>query len=322
MGYRFTLEAANSVANLAEGKVMTCYKDIVSSEEDFFSFLDFVNTFEDYAYMKHPAFSMDMRRIIAKMSDSYWGNNNVLQSKQYNSELLDCLKMLSNVLKRCKIKSLLLPQVGKNEYKGDSNFILSEETMQILVDMHPENSCLILQPREVPHRNKISIFNAFPYFEVALRNIDLWPAVLLWDKNDFSFLPVKNIDELISIYQILNYEKNPLDFLNKEYGYKSSSNHYYFHLSDLHFGSNNVILAQRRLKKLVETHMRDIGHQDNIDVIVTGDMLDSPKESYHIMYKNFADDIEKMTGKPPMSIVGNHDVYSHGLARGNLGIFN
>lgn len=317
MGYRFTLEAANSVANLSEGKIITCYEDIMNSEEDFFSFLDFVNTFEDYAYMKHPSFSMDMQRIRRKMDNSYWrsgdGNNSKDEVNHYNSELLDCLEILSNILKRCKTKSLLLPSIGYNDYQHN-NFIMSEDTMHRLVDMHPGNSCLILQPRQAPHRNKISILNAFPHFEVALRNINLWPAVLLWDKNDFSFLPVKNLDELLNIYKVLKYEKNPLSLLNQKYGHRSSSNHIYFHLSDLHFGNNNLLIAQRRLKALVKKQMKDMDPYSNFDVIITGDMVDSPKESYYIMYKSFADEIEAMIGKPPISVVGNHDIYNYGLA--------
>ena len=33
MGYRFTLESANTVANLTFGKVMVCYRDIFSSSQ-------------------------------------------------------------------------------------------------------------------------------------------------------------------------------------------------------------------------------------------------------------------------------------------------
>lgn len=65
---------------------------------------------------------------------------------------------------------------------------------------------------------------------------------------------------------------------------------------------------------LVRKQLKDIGPNNNIDVIITGDMVDSPKESYYIMYKNFSDDIKTMTGKPPINILGNHDVYNHGLA--------
>jgi predicted phosphodiesterase len=260
---------------------------------------------------------MDMQRIRRKINASFlnngYSNDSKDKSKHYDSELLECLEILSNILKRCKIKSLLLPPLGDYDIKHN-DFIMSENTMHKLVDMHPWDSCLILQPRQAPQKNKISILNAFPYFEVALRNINLWPAVLLWDKNNYSFIPVEDFDELINIYQIIKYEKNPLMFLNQEYGHESCLNHIYFHLSDLHFGNNNLHLAQRRLKTLVKKQMKEIGPYNNFDVIITGDMVDSPKESYYIMYKNFADEIEAMIGRPPISVIGNHDIYNYGLA--------
>lgn len=43
MGYRFTLETANTVANLTFGKVMACYRDIYSSSECYEGFMQFLS---------------------------------------------------------------------------------------------------------------------------------------------------------------------------------------------------------------------------------------------------------------------------------------
>lgn len=90
--------------------------------------------------------------------------------------------------------------------------------------------------------------------------------------------------------------------------------HYYLHLSDLHFGDSNLFAAQKRLEVLVRKQLNDIGSQSDIDVIITGDMLESPKKSYYEMYKTFAEKIQTIIAKPPICIIGNHDVYNHGLA--------
>jgi len=39
MGYRFTLDTANTVANLTFGKVMACYRSLHESEEMFYGFM-------------------------------------------------------------------------------------------------------------------------------------------------------------------------------------------------------------------------------------------------------------------------------------------
>ena len=50
MGYRFTLESANTVANLTFGKVMSCYREIHSSEESYWGFRGFLDQFHENMY--------------------------------------------------------------------------------------------------------------------------------------------------------------------------------------------------------------------------------------------------------------------------------
>ena len=50
MGYRFTLESANIVANLTFGKVLSCYREIYSSNECFEEFIQFLDMFQQNLY--------------------------------------------------------------------------------------------------------------------------------------------------------------------------------------------------------------------------------------------------------------------------------
>ena len=50
MGYRLTLESANTVANLTFGKVMSCYRDIYSSVESYDGFMHFLDQFQYNMY--------------------------------------------------------------------------------------------------------------------------------------------------------------------------------------------------------------------------------------------------------------------------------
>ena len=50
MGYRFTLESANTVANLTFGKVMSCYRDIYSSVGSYEGFMHFLDQFQYNMY--------------------------------------------------------------------------------------------------------------------------------------------------------------------------------------------------------------------------------------------------------------------------------
>ena len=51
-----------------------------------------------------------------------------------------------------------------------------------------------------------------------------------------------------------------------------------------------------------------------MDFIITGDAVDSPRDTTEIVYKDFARFIEKECGQPPIRILGNHDINYRGLA--------
>ena len=72
---------------------------------------------------------------------------------------------LSDIFGECKIKSLLLPQIGHSDEKYD--FMTSYGLLNELYNIHRGTSCLILQPQACPRNT--TIFDAFPNLDVALR---------------------------------------------------------------------------------------------------------------------------------------------------------
>jgi len=231
----------------------------------------------------------------------------------FHESVLDALYDLSKIIGQCKIKSLLLPRmIGGNEYCND-HYMTSAETLRRLTKMHQGNSCLILQPQERPYN--ATIFDAFPNFDIALRQADLWPAVLFWDSVDNCvFVPVKHEDELLLLYQIIKYERDPFREINKIAEERREKSYYIFQLSDLHFGTKSANVAARRLKSLIKTKLSEIELSDNINFIVTGDAVDSPTPTTENDYRNFADFLEEHCGNEPIRVLGNHDVNHHGLA--------
>lgn len=329
MGYRFTLESANTVANLTFGKVMSCYRDIYSSAECYEGFMHFLDQFH------RNLFSSDVERYIKSVHRiretlyKYEYYKRPLDQVEYDNafllfhkDALDALKELSMIFERCTIKSLLLPPMkGSDKYGYD--FMTSQITLDKLIQIHNGDSCLILQPQEQPHN--ATIFNAFPNFDVALRQADMWPAVLFWESpDDYVFTPVKHEDELCYLYKIIRYERHPIDEIRRIAERKKKTSHYIFQLSDLHFGAKNVDVAERRLKHLIKSQLSKIEPGDSVDFVITGDAVDSPKQTTEDDYSNFAEYIEERCGKKPIRILGNHDINSHGIAvfHGNQHIAN
>lgn len=319
MGYRFSLESANTVANLTFGKVMSCYRDIYSSEKGYNEFMSFLDQFHENIYSNRTEHYIESIRQIQDIlySHAYGSLNHHMEQVKFENfvfeDVLDSLYKLSNIFGKCKVKSLLLPpMVGTNKYYDD-HYMTSSETLHKITIMHPGDSCLILQPQEHPYI--ATIFDSFPNFDIALQQADLWPAVLFWsDARNCVFVPVKHEDDLLFLYKIIKYDKNPFLEIKRIAEERRKKDYYIFQLSDLHFGAKNVNVAEKRLKSLIKTQLSKIGFRNDISFVITGDAVDSPTQTTENAYNNFANYLKKYCGKGPIRILGNHDINNHGLA--------
>lgn len=319
MGCRFTLESANTVANLTFGKVMSCYRDIYSSRESYNNFMYFLNEFHRNIYSNEHERYMNIIRCIKEVFNRSEYYRHPIDDVQYDdtllffqTEVLESLHELSDIFERCSIKSLLLPKMQGLDNRND-DFMTSYRLLHKLIDIHPSDSCLILQPNVSPHN--ATIFDAFPNFDVALRQADMWPAVFFWDgAEDYAFVPIKHEEELYHLYEIIKYERHPIREIKRVAEKKKVVSHYIFQLSDLHFGSKNVDIAERRLKSLIKNQLTSIELEDDINFLITGDAVDSPKQITENEYNDFADYLEERCGKKPIRVLGNHDINGHGLA--------
>lgn len=172
MGFRFSLQSANTVANLTFGKVVSCYRDICQSWESYHQFLYFLDSFQENFYSgREKYYRYDVKQIrefLTKCYDERYednfkdnaSNNHNYYPKKYDERILDALKHLSKIFQRCKIKALLLSP--GNSYNND--FMYSRRVLRNLVRMHPGESCLILQPEDCGESP--TVFNAFPHYKI------------------------------------------------------------------------------------------------------------------------------------------------------------
>jgi predicted phosphodiesterase len=330
MEYRFTLELANTVANLTFGKVMSCCRDIFNSKENYEGFMSFLDKFDKFSQNvysnKKEQDIKDIKHVRDTLSEAYnkfeglspqpidFENNELNEPFLYSNygDVLKALSELSRRLELCSVKSLLLPQL-KNSDDCNSDFMTSEKNLKNLLSSQEGDSCLILQPQEAP--KSIVIFDAFPNFEVALRQADLWPAVLFWDSKNFAFVPVEHYKELLSLYETVKDKGcGYIGELKRIAQKKKKANNYIFHLSDLHFGAGNVDSTGQRLKSLVKSQFKTIDDNDNVEFVITGDAIHSPNRTNENYYRNFSDNLETYRSKPPIRILGNHDIHRCGLA--------
>lgn len=320
MGFRFSLKSANTVANLTFGKVMSCYRDIFSSYQSYDEFMYFLKSFGKNIYSgrrvqyfhKIDRIQLAMRELERnehRFINLFETGNYEYSQIDYDENILEALRQLSDLFSKYKIKSLLLPGLN-DDY---SNFMMDEGLLEDLVYKPSINPYLILQPQDCP--NSPTIFNAFPHFEVALKQADLWPAVLFWTgKTEFVFIPIKDCQDLHNLFKIIRHDKNPIEELKKIAESRISHQQYIFQLSDLHIGDSKVLCGERRLKNLIDRHLKEIQPGEDIKVLITGDAVDSPNAKNQIRYEDFSDFIEYRIGGRPVRVLGNHDINNNGIA--------
>lgn len=313
MGYRFSLESANTVANLAFGRVYACYRDIFDSQESYWNFRGFLEQYPERFYSlnndKYSRFKRVLYTLDKYASCIFRDHNEDTVEPYIHRSVLNSLQILSNLFCKCTIKALLLPSVSNDKH----HFMTSKELLKELVYIHPNNSCLILQPEAPPL--KITIFDAFPNFEVALRQVDEWPAVLFWeDEENYAFIPVQKKYELFELFEIIKYDRHPIHELIRIAETKRHACHYIFHLSDLHFGAKGVYTAKRRLMSLIEAKLSHFDFEDNVQFLVTGDAVDSPIPIAESEYDEFSDFLYRISSHKTIRVLGNHDINYKGLA--------
>lgn len=338
MGFRFSLRSANTVANLSFGKVTDTYREIFGSEQGYFEFRYFLETFQENYFTgsqrnftAHPRSQRQVsgnsiQRLLDALSKFYdrrrfawpeYGNEeygaNEADELRFDTNILKGLSDLSDIFTRCKIKALLLSGVRKPREENSDDFMSSPDILRRLAQIHPGNSCLILQPTDC--EIEPGILNVFPHFETALRQAHLWPAVLFWrGVRAHAFVPVRSEDELFNLFLMIKYDKNPMDSLQREAARRNLGHHYLIQLSDLHFGARANTDGQRRIPALMKKTVEEMQATGTVDVLFTGDMVDSPTSENRDAYKDFEAELLKSGVGKTRFVWGNHDLDKRGLA--------
>jgi hypothetical protein len=190
MGYCFTIETANAVAHLSNGKVRACFNQLISDKEMLLDFKRSLEEFDDNIYTtnrRKQGYIPVVERLAKSIGQYYYSRDEKYADKtkaeRYEAETLtniyNGLKEISDLFSQNRYKALLLPQVVQDRKEQNIN---SEESLfkgcdllRKLVEIHPEESCLILQPyaKVFSHSAGIALVDAFSHFDKALKQIHL-----------------------------------------------------------------------------------------------------------------------------------------------------
>lgn len=318
MGYSFSLKNANAVGHLVEKNVLTFIEKTVKNDELFTPNIEFIESLVNnptenfhttqmyWEFIKKDFITLQWEWESIKTKINNLRNNQEIISVAKEPELFNFFYKISNTLSRCRIKTFLLPGFEQNSLNYD---LVNPSILKELIFIHPGPATLILQLKEIFHNDELSILNSFSKFEVAYKNIDKWPGVLLWDSNQSLFYPLESSEELFELYHILKFEHNSFNYLREKIDKKNKGKKYsyLFHISDLHFGNKLVKNRTTRAIKILENQYRQLDDMYSAIPIITGDLVDSPTDENRESYSQFIEMLKPIGFEKPIQILGNHD---------------
>lgn len=150
------------------------------------------------------------------------------------------------------------------------------------------------------------VLDPFPAIALLAEQPDKWPGVLFWSRRGVAaFCSLRDArvvhNKMLAVFQRPSSQISAaVDRILDEHRSTSSSKQL-LHLSDLHFGTTTAL---RNQAYLLATLAKVIPRVDR--VVVTGDLMENPREQDALTYKNFQASLVRM-GKEPVRIPGNHD---------------
>jgi len=246
MGYRFELQHANMVAHLIDGNIET-FLDLARDKDTY----QVLRNFFRHNIEQNVFFST--RRYEKKFYRLFHDLEHLIHERDFrdfpHKHIRRHLHELSHLIGRSRVKGLLLSG-HRDRYMTDMHLL------ERLVDIHPEESCLILQISDLSYEKSATLINAFWAFEEALKQFDKFPGVLLWDDTGALFIPVNEESDVVDIFERLYFERHePLNALKNYYTKKQENSNYIYllHMSDLHLGkvTHN---RKNELIRLIDKH--------------------------------------------------------------------
>ncbi|MCB0472165.1 MAG: metallophosphoesterase [Flavobacteriaceae bacterium] len=337
MGYRINLSNANSIGKLIEGNVMSFLEQTFIDENYFEGNIKYIDDLlsdsnEDFISSNPRRFNLrriDFNyewRIVKEIMNSIYNelkeNPDKRRLLKYNirPEILNFFKDLSKLIGGYKYRYLLLPGFEDNEI---NNLLVSRDQLRRLLTIEVSESYLIIQLKNLPEKNDIQILDSFIHMDKAIERVDEWPAVLVWEKYAWNntrgiFIPIEDIDDVRSIIDSHNYERNYFSYLQRHYGHRKTKKiSQLIHLSDLHLGVEGEETKNLRLIEILKKHRRQTDSEIPMYPIISGDLVDSPTSKNVRLYQSFESQLESIGLANPISVLGNHDVHLKGFIRSN-----
>ena len=170
-----------------------------------------------------------------------------------------------------------------------------------------KNACFYLVDQPFS-KEELSFFDPFPSFFSAMNHVDLWPGVLLFDKEKSIFISINNQKEFDELVEHLNNG----DDIMSHYPHHTQDS-FFVQVSDLHLGREKADKGAEYLVTSLDRLVPSMRSAYPLKFLVTGDMMESPNRKNMYKANDYMNMLKKRYKANLTFILGNHDVIVHGL---------
>lgn len=175
------------------------------------------------------------------------------------------------------------------------------------INQYQNEKCRIFHFSHFLSEDDLSIYGPFYLFLNALYQIDNWPGIFVFRKNQWNFLPIDKKEDVDRVF--LKIAEDSVF----NYTVFNENDDYFIQLSDLHLGTkrtnNDMLVLNESLDELYAT--LHTNHQ--LKFLITGDLMNSPNRKNMYRASSFMNRLKKNYHGDVTFILGNHDVIVHGL---------
>lgn len=280
--------------------------------------IDFINTFFNIIYQNETAY---MRDIVSSYEYLY-GFRQWLKKRGIICDSLERIQETDYTFFSKRIK------VGDMEHILRYPFL---DGIQKLADQYAQKTHVLYIPgyngeellnihfqeykdvyfyaiEEPFERKDLSFFDPFPAFFCAMNHADLWPGILIFNDTQQVFSALTSQTEFKKLIDYIDQKVNLFDVYND-----NKDDSYYIQLSDLHLGKNKRQKGLIQLYNSLDFIMPYLQTDQQIKVLITGDLMESPNRKNMYLANDFMNSLKKRYKANVTFILGNHDVIVHGF---------
>lgn len=154
----------------------------------------------------------------------------------------------------------------------------------------------------------LSFYDPFPAFFCAMNHVDLWPGILVFNREKQVFSSLNDEKQWQELLNHIHQEDDLFDIYNQ-----CQNDSYFIHLSDLHMGTKRTQKGVVQLYSTLDQIIPSLHSNQQLKILITGDVMDTPNRKNMYIANDFMNNLKKIYKADVTFILGNHDVIVHGF---------